>query len=103
MTNEVDLRDLAVDRDAARPRNSAALGTRLISRYVLPLVLILGLLSLVAWASRDLVFPPKSVTVVPVSSVTAEVQPEGTTLFKAAGWIEPRPTPIRVAALAPGV
>ena len=31
------------------------------------------------------------------------VQQEGTPLFQAAGWIEPRPTPVRVAALAPGV
>jgi RND family efflux transporter MFP subunit len=69
----------------------------------LPLILILGFLSLVAWASRDLVFPPREVTVTPVFSTTAKVQLEGTPLFKAAGWIEPRPTPIRVAALAPGV
>ena len=33
----------------------------------------------------------------------APVQLEGTVLFQAAGWIEPRPTPVRVAALAPGV
>jgi len=70
---------------------------------VLPLMLIFGFLSLVAWASRDLIFPPKSVTVVPVFSTTAEVRQEGTPLFQAAGWIEPRPTPVRVAALAPGV
>jgi multidrug efflux pump subunit AcrA (membrane-fusion protein) len=33
----------------------------------------------------------------------SELQQAGTPLFKAAGWVEPRPTPIRVAALAPGV
>src|SRR6185312_9601804 len=33
----------------------------------------------------------------------SSTQHEGTPLFQAAGWIEPRPTPIRVAALAPGV
>src|SRR5690606_4564883 len=48
-------------------------------------------------------FPPRSVTVVPVLSSAAEMQQAGTPLFKAAGWIEPRPTPVRVAALAPGV
>jgi RND family efflux transporter MFP subunit len=31
------------------------------------------------------------------------VREAGTPLFKAAGWIEPRPTSVRVAALAPGV
>lgn len=102
MNANVDLRELAIDRGGAaetgiRPRR------HVLTRYVLPLVLVLGFLSLVAWASRDLMFPPKAVTVVPVFSTTAEVRNEGTPLFNAAGWIEPRPTPIRVAALAPGV
>ena len=98
----VDLKELAIDRGGTdEPR----IRTRrnLLTRYVLPLVLIVGFLSLVAWASRDFVFPPKPVTVVPVFSTTAEFRQEGTPLFKAAGWIEPRPTPVRVAALAPGV
>jgi multidrug efflux pump subunit AcrA (membrane-fusion protein) len=102
MKTDVDLRELAFDRGGtAQP----SLKTRrhVLTRYVLPLTLILGFLSLVAWASRDLVFPPQSVTVVPVYSTTAEIQQEGTPLFKAAGWIEPRPTPVRVTALAPGV
>lgn len=102
MSNDVDLRDLAVDRGG----NS---GTKLrgrrnvFSRYILPSALLIGFLTLVVWASRDILFPPRSVTVVPVLATTAEVQQEGTPLFQAAGWIEPRPTPLRVAALAPGV
>ena len=99
---DVNLRELAIDRGGTgQPR----LKTRrhVLTRYVLPFALILGFLSLVGWASRDLVFPPKSVTVVPVFATTAEFRQEGTPLFKAAGWIEPRPTPVRVAALAPGV
>ena len=39
----------------------------------------------------------------PVLASQSTVQNEGTPLFQAAGWIEPRPTPIRVAATAPGV
>jgi HlyD family secretion protein len=102
MSTDVDLRELAIDRGSTgQPRIRAR--QNLLTRYVLPLVLICGFLSLVAWASRDLLFPPKQVTVVPVFSTTAEVRQEGTPLFKAAGWIEPRPTPVRVAALAPGV
>jgi len=102
MSTDVDLRELAIDRGnpgypGMRPRQ------HVLTRYVLPLVLICGFLSLVAWASRDLVFPPKPVTVVPVFATTTEIRPEGTPLFNAAGWIEPRPTPVRVAALAPGV
>jgi len=102
MTPEVDLRELAIDRGGT---GTPTIRTRrhVLTRYVLPMALVGGFLSLVAWATRDVVFPPKAVTVVPVFSTTAEVRPEGTPLFQAAGWIEPRPTPVRVAALAPGV
>lgn len=102
MSHEVDLRELAIDRGSTG--QSTVRGRRnLLTRYVLPLMMILGFLSLVVWASQDLMFPPQPVTVVPVFSTTAEVRQGGMPLFKAAGWIEPRPTPIRVAALAPGV
>lgn len=99
---EVDLSQLAIDRGDAR-RKSLRPRRHVLTRYVLPLGLLFGFLLLVAWASRDLVFPPRPVSVVPVFSTTAEVRQEGTPLFQAAGWIEPRPTPVRVAALAPGV
>ena len=98
----IDLRELAVDRVGTRPP-SARHPRHILTRYVLPCILIVGFLSLVAWASRDMIFPPTEVTVVPVFSTAAEVRMEGTPLFNAAGWIEPRPTPVRVAALAPGV
>ena len=102
MENQVDLRQLAIDRsEPAAP--GAATRRHLGTRYVIPGVLIVGFLSLVAWASWDLVFPPREVTVVPVFSTTAEMRQAGTPLFQAAGWIEPRPTPVRVAALAPGI
>lgn len=103
MPSTVDLRELAIDRGGNTGQPKVRPRRHVLTRYVLPSVLIVGFLSLVAWASRDMVFPPKAVTVMPVISSTAEVQREGTPLFKAAGWIEPRPTPVRVAALAPGV
>jgi RND family efflux transporter MFP subunit len=102
MGSNVDLKELAYDRSGTS-QSRIRPGRQVLTRYVLPLVLIAGFLSLVAWASRDLLFPPKPVTVVPVFSTMEEVRREGTPLFKAAGWIEPRPTPVRVAALAPGV
>ena len=40
---------------------------------------------------------------IPVFATQAEIRTEGAELFKAAGWIEPRPTAVRVAALATGV
>ena len=102
MSNKVDLRGLAIDRSGT-DQPSITTRRHVLTRYALPFTLSLGFLSLVVWASRDLIFPPTPVMVVPVFSTTAEVQREGTPLFKAAGWIEPRPTPVRVAALAPGV
>jgi len=102
MRNDVDLRELAIDRGGTG-RPSIHARRHVLTRYVLPAVLLVGFLSLVAWASRDIVIPPKPVTVVPVFATTSEVRQEGTPLFQAAGWIEPRPTPVRVAALAPGV
>ena len=99
---EVDLRQLAIDRgDSAKPK--VRVGHHVLTRYVLPASLIVGFMALMAWAARDIVFPPHPVTVIPVFATQAEVQREGTPLFRAAGWIEPRPTPIRVAALSSGV
>ncbi len=100
--NQVDLSQLAVDRDAP---TGLPVGTRrnIISRYVLPGVLILGFLALIAWSSRDFVFPPKEVYVVPVLATQSAARTEGAELFNAAGWIEPRPTAIRVAAIASGI
>lgn len=102
MATIVDLRELAIDRGGT---GQPTVRTRrhVLTRYVIPLMLVSGFLSLVAWASWDIMFPPRSVTVIPVFSATSVVQQAGTPLFKAAGWIEPRPTPVRVAALAPGV
>jgi RND family efflux transporter MFP subunit len=102
MSAEVDIKQLAIRRDerAAAPVRR---GRHVVSRYIVPGALLLGVLALVAWASRDVIRPPLEVTVVPVLATQAATESEGTPLFQAAGWIEPRPTPVRVAALAPGV
>ena len=98
----VDLKELAVDRGRS-PRSDIAPPRRVVSRYVLPAILVCGFVGLFAWAARDAFLPRAKVTVVPVHSAREEIQASGTPLFKAAGWVEPRPTPIRVAALAEGV
>ncbi len=102
MSAPVNLKDLAVRRDAGSGR-SLAPRRHIISRYIFPGALVLGFLALTIWSARDHWLPRKTVTVVPVHVSLSEVQTAGTPLFKAAGWIEPRPTPIRVAALASGV
>lgn len=98
----VDLKELAIDR-GDQPRAEITPPRRVVSRYVLPAILVSGFLALFAWAARNAFLPRTKVSVVPVHSTREKIQASGTPLFKAAGWVEPRPTPIRVAALAEGV
>ncbi|WDI39927.1 efflux RND transporter periplasmic adaptor subunit [Bremerella sp. P1] len=103
---EVDLKQLAIDRGAtAADRSGKDLPIRhhFISRVLIPGILVAGFVALVVWASWDLIFPAMPVKVVPVVASKARIQSAGTPLFQAAGWVEPRPIPIRVAALSPGV
>ena len=104
MTN-VDLSQLVVDRATDRDQSRPTICARRqwLTRYVIPAAVCLGFLSLIGWTSRDIVLPPQPVRTIPILATQAEVQRGGTPLFQAAGWIEPRPTPVRVAALATGV
>ena len=102
MSAPVNLKELAVRRDTGSG-SSLAPRRHLVSRYLLPGALVTGFLALTIWSARDAWLPRQSVTVIPMHVSLSEVQTAGTPLFKAAGWIEPRPTPIRVAALAGGV
>jgi multidrug efflux pump subunit AcrA (membrane-fusion protein) len=69
----------------------------------MPAALIVGLLGVIAWAARDSLLPAREVTVMPVVFSEGIVSAEGAPLFKAAGWVEPRPTAVQVTALAEGV
>ena len=103
MNTNVALRQLAVRRDepaeATKVRRSWRLGTRI----VLPGMVLLGFLAVVGWAARDRFLPAREVTIMPVVTTRLDIQSEGTPIFQAAGWMEPRPTPILVTALAEGV
>lgn len=102
----LDLRQLAIDRsptnDQANP-TSLPQRRRWLSRYLLPLSLMLGFVALLVVAAGDRLIPARSVTVIPVVVKRAELMQSGTPLFQAPGWIEPRPTAISVAAMTPGV
>ena len=100
--SQVDLRELSVDRQAARPA-MAGPRRRLLTRYVLPLALLLGFVAVLGWSLRDYFLPAKNVTVIKVIESRSMQRESGTPLFRAAGWVEPRPTAIRVPALAEGV
>ena len=99
MSTDVDIRQLAIERGAQPSRRNR----HLVTRYLVPSALVIGIISLVVWAARDFIWPPRPVTVVPVLAQRSAMQQAGSVLFQAAGWVQPRPTPIRVAALAPGV
>lgn len=102
MNANVDLRQLSV-RGGAAPAVLARRSRHLWTRYVLPGAILLGFVAVIGWAARDSLLPSQPVTIVPVITTRTEVQSEGTPLFQSAGWVEPRPTPILVTALAEGV
>src|ERR1019366_4243671 len=102
MNTNVDLHELTVKREGPA-KSSAPHHRNILTRYVLPGVILLGFGAVLVWAARDSLLPSKSVTVVPVLATRAEVQQGGTPLFQSAGWVEPRPTPVIVSALAEGV
>jgi RND family efflux transporter MFP subunit len=101
MGTSVDLRQLAVRRDGPPP--GATRRRHLVTRYLLPAGVLAGFLAVASWAARDSLLPSRPVTVVPVLAMRAEVGQEGTPMFQAAGWVEPRPTPTLVTALTEGV
>ena len=93
---DVDLSQLAVERKEVY--QSPYQSRHWFVRYAFPGVLVCGFSALILWSSAEFFFPARKVKVVPVFATQAEVRTEGAELFKAAGWIEPRPTAIRVAA-----
>ncbi len=102
MSTTPDLKQLIIDRGApAQVRTPRR--RHLIARYVIPSVVLAGFAAMLGWAARDRFLPAKPVTVLPVVVTRAEVQQSGAALFQAPGWIEPRPTPVLVSALAEGV
>jgi len=104
MNANVDLQQLVIDRPArSGPAGRPARLKRLGARYLLPGALVLGFVLVIAWAARDVLLPATPVTVVPVAVGRSEVQQAGAVLFQAAGWIEPRPTPVLGTALTEGV
>ena len=101
---EVDLRELAIDRSGdSDPRPSGRGAGRLLTRYVLPGSVIAGFVLLAGWMAWDLVFPAVDVTVVQLMTSRSVGAESGEAVFQASGWVEPRPTEIRVPALASGV
>lgn len=101
--SRLDLSQLAVDRSGSAKKPRVRIKRSWFTKYVLPLGILAGFLGLFGWAARDSFLPAQSITITPVLVSRAEIKREGTPLFQAAGWIEPRPTPVVASALAAGV
>lgn len=100
----LDLSQLALDRPPAGEKETNTPRRRpWLSRYVLPFGILVGFLIMLGVTAGNRLLPQREVTVVPVVVKRAEAQQAGTPLFQSPGWIEPRPTAVSVAALAPGV
>src|SRR5689334_23038152 len=99
MSADVDLKSLAVRRDGSPPPHRRR---HLLTRYVLPALLLLGFAGMVAYAIRERFDPPRPVTVVPVLTSHSVGAATDEPLFQAAGWVEPRPGPTLVTALTEG-
>jgi len=79
MATTLDLRQLVVDRSSTKaPKKSRR--RNLVTRYVIPLGVILGFGSVIVWSARESLLSSKPVTVVPVILTRAEVQQSGTPL-----------------------
>lgn len=100
---QTDLSALTVDRSVSQAGTPRSRPRDWLSRYVVPGGILLGFALLIGISAGRQFLPATSVRVVPVIVRQAAVQPEGTALFQAAGWIEPRPTQINVPALTAGV
>lgn len=108
MDKKVDLQQLAIERASVTvspgPPVPLSSSRRLLTRFVLPSLLLLGFASLVAYAARESLSPPRPVTIIPIiGSQVSSDQVADTPLFRAAGWAEARPTLTVVTALAEGV
>lgn len=102
MSATLDLRQLAAPRAPDRP-SLAPPRPRWLLRYGLPLAALGSFAAMVGWASRDQWRSETPVRVAPVMTLRAEGRSAGAPLFQAPAWIEPRPAPVVVTALAEGV
>jgi HlyD family secretion protein len=98
---QADLAALSVRRESGpaeiRPPR------RWISRVVVPAALVGGFVSLFLWSSWESLWPATPVTVTTVRFQDGPSEPTGGELFKASGWVEPRPAAVDVAVQTHGM
>ncbi|MCP4192323.1 MAG: HlyD family efflux transporter periplasmic adaptor subunit [Planctomycetaceae bacterium] len=102
-SKKLDLKQLVVDRQDKGHSRSFRIHPTWWTRYVLPAVVVFAFASLFLWSARNSLLPAVDVSISPVVVSRVKSKQGGAALFQAAGWIEPRPTPVLVSAQAPGV
>ncbi len=102
MASDLDVSRLAVARDDPHASVRHDRG-RIALRYILPAVVAAAFLAVIGWSVLGNLLPSREVTVLPVVVRRAGDVQAGATLFTAAGWVEARPSPVLVSALAEGV
>ncbi len=98
-TQTIDLKQLARERPVAGPQRR----TRWWTRCGIPAGIVLGFVALLVYAAREEWLPAQEVGVVAVMTSRGPIQRAGTPLFQAAGWVEPRPSPVHATSLAEGI
>ncbi|MBA61925.1 MAG: hypothetical protein CMJ76_06110 [Planctomycetaceae bacterium] len=100
---KIDLSELALDREpvASGLRNQRS-ATSLFSRWLVPVLILSGFGALIYWAVLPNLITGIDVTVVKVRVENGTASTAGTPLFRASGWVEPRPTPVYVSSLISG-
>lgn len=90
---------------AGRPQPSIPMpARRWKTRLLLPLTLVLALLLLLGYTSREALRPALAVQVIPVVMRSIEqAQRGGGVVTQAPGWVEPAPYPILIAAQREGI
>ena len=99
----LNLQQLALDKSPRSRVSATKRPRRWVSRYVIPLGILLGFLAVFGTSIAKQLLPRKKVTVIPVIAKRGSVTTSGSVLFQAAGWVEPRPSAVKVTALAGGV
>jgi HlyD family secretion protein len=109
MNRDIDLSGLRRGSESGRdsaPDNSRTLVApprRVVSRYVVPGVLLCAFVSVIVYAARGALEPATTVRVVQPSAASSQTVSAAGPAFQAPGWIEPDPFPVTVSALTPGI
>jgi len=102
-SSQLDLKKLQRQPAAPSKVTRHPLRKHWVTRIVLPGAIVGGFVCLLLVTAGTQFMPRYAVTVMPVMIMESVAVPTGVPLFQAAGWVEPRPHAINVAALAAGV